>query len=278
LRPRRNIVVVLAFTVLATATWGTARALDTPRPQAATACRSNPLAGVHDPTRLQILDACATFVGTVISTPKQYADGDFAFNVAPDAAFASMLNEKNRSKGGIHVEIIPMDQGVTVRPPSRNAHIRVTGAHVYDRWTGWNEIHPTWSIEVLSGGGGPPPLPPPSMVFQLTARLTGKALGKTGARDGHGRVVLTLSPGKVCWQFARLVRVGTPTRAAIRFREQGKPGRTVLPLGRRYQRRGCGTIDLRLFESLAEEARDYYVLVASKRHPYGALRGRLNLG
>lgn len=268
---------MLAFTVLATATWGTARAFDAPRPHAATACRSNPLTAVHDPTRLQILDACATFVGTVMNTPKQYGDGDFAFSVAPDAAYASMLNAKNRSKGGIHVEIIPMDQGITVRPPS-HAHIRVTGAHVYDRWNGWNEIHPAWKVEVLSGGGGPPPPPPPPTAFQLKARLTGKALGKTGARGGHGRVVLTLSPGRVCWQFTRLARVGRPTRAAIRFKEQGKPGRSVLPLGRRYQRRGCGTVDARLFESLAEEARNYYVLVASKGHPYGALRGRLNLG
>ena len=64
-------------------------------------CRSDPLAGVHDPTRLKVLEACATFVGTVIKAPKlNPSDRDVTFNVAPDSAYASMLNGKNRSEGG----------------------------------------------------------------------------------------------------------------------------------------------------------------------------------
>ena len=64
-------------------------------------CRSDPHAGVHDPTRLKVLEACATFVGTVIRAPKlNPSDGDVTFNVAPDSAYASMLNGKNRSEGG----------------------------------------------------------------------------------------------------------------------------------------------------------------------------------
>jgi hypothetical protein len=273
LRTRRNIVVLLVFALAAGASWSTARALETPQ---GSVCRS-PLTGVHDPTRLQILNPCATFVGTVVKTPKQFGDGDFAFNVAPDAAYASMLNAKNRSQGGLHVEIIPLDQGHGLRPPALHAHIRITGAHVYDRWTGWNEIHPAWKIESGSGGSPPPPPPPPSplAVFHLKAQLSGKALGRVGARHGRGHVALTLKAATVCWRFTRLAKVGRPTRAAIRFKQSGKPGRSVLTLGRRYERRGCVSTSEALFESLVEEPGHYHVLVASRRHRYGALRGRL---
>jgi len=246
------------------------------RPQAAaTICPTNPLLGVHDPTRLQVLNACATFVGTVITAPKQYADGDFAFWVAPDAAYASMLNAKNRSEGGIHAEIIPVDQG-KVRPPSLHAHIRVIGAHVYDRWNGWNEMHPVWKIEILSGGGPPPPPPPPApKVFHLKARLTSKAAGRTGAHRGSGRVALTLISGKVCWRFTRLAGVGRPTRALIRAGAAGRRGPVVLALGSRYRRRGCATAGPGIFEALAEKPRSYYVVVTSARHRRGAIRGQL---
>jgi hypothetical protein len=248
------------------------------RPQAAsTTCPSNPLVGVHDPTRLQVLKVCATFVGTVTKTPRQFPDGDFAFWVAPDAGYASMLNAKNRSKGAIHVEIIPFDQGVKVRPPPLHAHIRVTGAHVYDRWTGWNEMHPVWKIEILSGGGPPPPPPPPPAptVTHLTARLTGKAAGKTGAHRGSGRVALTLTNGKVCWRFVRLARIGRPTDALIRAGAAGRRGPVVLALGRRYRRLGCASAGPGIFKELAAKPRSYYVVVTSGRHRRGAIRGQL---
>ena len=85
-----------------------------------------------------------------------------------------MLNGKNRAKGGLHIEIVPMDQpdcepgqpikgysvnnlgvcsGANVHPPPRGAHVRVIGPHVYDSWVGWNEIHPAWKIEILAAKG-----------------------------------------------------------------------------------------------------------------------------
>jgi hypothetical protein len=250
------------------------------RPQAASAsCPSNPLAGVHDPTRLQVLKACATFVGTVTKTPKQFADGDFAFWVAPDGAYTSMLNAKNRARGEMHVEIIPFDLGVRVRPPPLHAHIRITGAHVYDRWNGWNEMHPVWDIEILSGGGPPPPPPPPPppapTVIHLNARLTGKAAGKTGAQRGSGRVALALADGKVCWRFTRLARIGRPTRALVRAGAMGRRGPVVLGLGSRYRTIGCASAGPGIFKALAAKPRSYYVVVASARHRGGAIRGQL---
>jgi hypothetical protein len=284
-RPHRNIAVLVLFAVAAGASWGTARALETPRPQtAAASCRSNPLVGVHDPQRLQILHACATFVGTVRRKHGVPPDGDLTFDVAPDPAYAGMLNAKNRSKGGIHMEIIPVDQaactsdcsGARVAIPAVGARIRITGAHVYDRWVGWNEIHPTWKLEILSGRAAPPPPPPrPPVRAELKAALSSKGLARRGARHGRGSITLLADARGVCWRFTKLVRVGTPTRAAIRLREPGKRGRTVLELGKRYRQQGCAVADAAFFAALMKETSDYYVLVASKRHRHGAVRGRL---
>jgi len=145
------------------------------RSAAAKYCRSDPHQGVHDANRLKVIDPCATFVGTVIEAAElDRNDGDVAFWVAPDHGYESMLNGKNRAKGGLHIEIVPMDQsdcepgqpikgysvnnlgvcsGANVRPPSRGAHVRVIGPHVYDSWVGWNEIHPAWKVEILAAKG-----------------------------------------------------------------------------------------------------------------------------
>ncbi|MDX6505811.1 MAG: hypothetical protein QOG06_455 [Gaiellaceae bacterium] len=228
------------------------------------------------------MNACATFVGKVVRAHDVAPDGDLTFTVARDPAYASMLNAKNRSKGGIHMEIVPIDQlgcrsvcsGLRVATPPVGARVRLTGAYVYDRWVGWNEIHPTWKVEILSGG--PPPPPPQRLqVFHLKAHLSGKSLRRHGARYGRGQVALRLKAGTVCWRFTHLTRVGSPTRAAIRLKRRGQPGRSVLALEKRYRRQGCVTASGTLFESLVEKPARYYVLVASKHHRYGALLGRL---
>src|SRR4051812_17309770 len=77
---------------------------------AATSCRESPLAGVHTPDRLRLLDRCRAIVGTVNEPEKNRGDGDSTFNLAPDPAYVSMLTEKNLQEGGIHVEIVPADQ------------------------------------------------------------------------------------------------------------------------------------------------------------------------
>ena len=145
------------------------------RSAAAKYCRSDPHQGVHDAYRLKVIDPCATFVGTVIEAAElDRNDGDVTFWVAPDHGYESMLNGKNRAKGGLHIEIVPMDQpdcepgqpikgysvnnlgvcsGANVHPPPRGAHVRVIGPHVYDSWVGWNEIHPAWKIEILAAKG-----------------------------------------------------------------------------------------------------------------------------
>jgi hypothetical protein len=137
---------------------------------AAKSCRSDPHAGVHQPSRLKIFKPCATFVGMVVSAPELADDGDITFNAKPDRGYEAMLNAKNRSDGGLHIEIVPMDQpgcnagqpilrkgysnmgvcsGADVMSPPLSAHIRVIGPYVHDNWSGPNEIHPAWNIEML---------------------------------------------------------------------------------------------------------------------------------
>lgn len=284
---RRTYTVAALFALAALASWGGARAFTAPAQlrAAAKTCRSNPLLGVHDPQRLQILQSCATFEGVVRSEGRLPPDKDLTFTVAPDPAYAAMLNDKNRSKGGIHMEIIPVDQvgctsgctGAKVASPPVGAHVRLTGAWVFDRWVGWNEIHPTWKVEILSGGRPPPPPPPPppSPAVVLTSWLTGKQVGRHGARGGHARIVLKVDANGVCWSFSALAHIGTPTRASIRWRERGKHGRTVLALGKRFKRAGCAVASSAFFASIVEETPEYYVLIASKRHRQGAVLGRL---
>jgi hypothetical protein len=288
LRRRPHIIAAL-FALIALGSWGGARAFSAPAQlrAAATSCRSNPLLGVHDPQRLQILQACTTFEGVVRRAHDIPPDGDLTFDVAPDPAYASMLNDKNRTKGAIHMEIIPVDQagcgsgctGAKVASPRVGAHVRLTGAWVFDRWVGWNEIHPTWKVEILSSGGPPPPPPPPppsgSHAVHLKAWMTGRQLGRHGARGGHGRIVLKVDSNGVCWAFSGLAQIGTPTRASIRWRERGKLGRTVLPLGRRFERAGCAVASSAFFNAVVEETPEYYVLVATRRHRHGAIRGQL---
>jgi hypothetical protein len=254
-------------------------------------CRSDPHAGVHDPTRLKVLDACATFVGTVTRAPKlNPSDRDVTFNAAPDSAYASMLNEKNRKEGGIHIEIVPIDQpGCTLGQPLRGsegdlglcsganvifpplgAHVRVIGPHVYDTWVGWNEIHPAWKVEILTPAG-----PPPPETHLFKARLTGKTVGEKGAPRVSGRVALTVTAEKMCWRFTRMVGIGRPRRATIRAGGSLWIGPALLALGPDYKARGCATPAADRLTSLVQKPRAYYVTVATARHRLGAIRGRL---
>jgi CHRD domain len=255
-------------------------------------CRSDPQQGVHESYRLKILDPCTTFVGKVAEAPHlNPSDGDVTFSAAPDPGYASMLNDKNRSKDGFHIEIVPRDQpgckrgeaiifgsvenlglcsGAHVLYPPLGAHFRVIGPYVYDRWVGWNEIHPAWKVEIL-----PPTGPPPPEAHQFEARLTGKAAVKKGAAHGFGRVTVTVTGGKVCWRFSRLAGIGRPKRATIRAGGPLWIGPILMTLGPRYRARGCATPDAGRLNSLMQRPRAYYVTVVTARYRLGAIRGQL---
>jgi hypothetical protein len=126
---------------------------------------------VQSPDRLQVLSPCAAFRGTVSQAPvKNPHDGDVYFDVKPDPGYANMLNagNRNRSEGGLHIEIVPRDQpgctpgqqvhvgdvrglgacsGRDLAGPALGAHVRIIGPWVLDRNNNWYEIHPAWSIK-----------------------------------------------------------------------------------------------------------------------------------
>jgi hypothetical protein len=172
---RLSAFVLLTTTLVAAAGCGSRKGA-APTSAATKACRSDPHAGVHQPLRLKIFKRCATFAGTVVKAPKlEDGDGDVVFTVRPDPDYAWMLNAQNRSDGGLHIEIVPMDQpgckpgqaivregftnmgvcsGADVMSPPLYAHVRVTGPYVHDNWSGPNEIHPAWNVEMVPRSGG----------------------------------------------------------------------------------------------------------------------------
>ena len=118
------------------------------RVQAASGCRSNPLANVWSPSRLKVISPCTTVTGTVRSTAKQ-GDGDYHVEITLD------------SGGRIRGEIVPADQpgctpgqpvrygtcsGANIATPKAGSHITLTGPKVKDTRTGGTEIHPMWQV------------------------------------------------------------------------------------------------------------------------------------
>ncbi len=138
-------------------------------------CRSGPpLANVHDPGRLRIIERCAVADGTVTSV-RHEPDGDVFILLRLDPGQARLVNQTNQRKlaGNLVAEIVPADQpGCTVgrppRPPIGTAsfgictgaklaapevgeRIAVVGPHVLDREHGWLEIHPVWARRPMPG-------------------------------------------------------------------------------------------------------------------------------
>lgn len=308
-------LVVIALVASGIAGLGAALRAVEARPDALlSGCRTDPSAGVHDPQRLALIANCIEVVGTVIKVPHTPADGDHTFNVKVDPAYESLLNAQNRIDGGIHVEIVPMDQpgctagkpitkpagynnlgvcsGSNIATPSLGARVRVVGPYVHDDWAGPNEIHPAWRVDVLSSTTPPVTTAPTTTIVSpptttqarkpvtLRALLTGTGVvGHRGARLGHAAVVLTLSPPKLCWRFTHVAGVGGPTRVQVGAGTAGHRGRVLVRLGSSYARHGCIRVSTdTVLEPLAEHPEGHYVTLLSRTHPKGAVRGQLALG
>ena len=133
-------------------------------------CRSgDPLANVHDPQRLTVLQTCVAVTGTVTSVTSE-PDGDVFIDLKPELTERRLLNQINVSQqnGNMVLEIVPADQpGCTVAQPTRpgvgssnfgictganipaprvGADITAVGPYARDENHGWIEIHPVWAI------------------------------------------------------------------------------------------------------------------------------------
>jgi hypothetical protein len=134
--------------------------------------RMSPLDNVDRPSRLTVVDPCATFKGTVVGPPiPQNApglDGDTHFQISPDPGFETFLAPPN---AGIMVaEIVPADKpsctstpvipsgnpdpvssfgrctGAAIADPTPGTHVTVIGPLVVDSEGNKREIHPVWMI------------------------------------------------------------------------------------------------------------------------------------
>jgi hypothetical protein len=284
-----GILVLTLAVPLALAHGGTSSELQAPPPGL---CRANPLEGVHDPQRLKIISQCAQIVGVITKHAPELnpSDGDIHFHVRPDPGYESMLNDKNRSEGNLHVEVVPRDQpgctpgqpvkgsednlglcsGANVRIPPLGTHVRIVGALVLDSENDWNELHPAWRIDVLTG------TPTGKAPVGLVAHLTGRAeVPAKGPLSATGDVKVTIEHEKLCWTFTALRRLGRPTRARIHRGVVRRAGPVVLALGSRYRARGCVSAAERVLEPIAEAPTGFYVNVSTSNYPSGAIRGQL---
>lgn len=142
----RKPVIILFITVLWSAGIGSSAFAQSHGGNA----RSNPLAGVYHPWRLEVLNPDITVSGTV-ERVKTEPDHDWHISVRLNKPYEHLINSENvRYEGGnLVVEVIPMDQPHIPRPYV-GEHVTVTGAYVDDKDHGWREIHPAW---ILNGHG-----------------------------------------------------------------------------------------------------------------------------
>jgi chitodextrinase len=114
-------------------------------------CPSKPLQGVQVPGKLKVLDRanpCRTATGVVTSTARM-SDGDCHIRIKLDAAYSSLLRSGNN--GALVAEVIPNHR---IPIPKAGSRVSVTGTWVEDVPNAWNELHPVWSFQVLSGSTG----------------------------------------------------------------------------------------------------------------------------
>jgi len=114
--------------------------------------------GVWGPQRLRVIHTCVTVTGVIMGIfPSEgpASDGDFSLDLKVDPEYEYLLSLGSYwfRSGYLHVEVIPKDQPTVLAGLNLKAgmKVKVTGVWVLDTDHGWwSEIHPAWSIEILS--------------------------------------------------------------------------------------------------------------------------------
>ena len=112
-------------------------------------CRSNPMAHVHDPTRLELKEPCSTFVGQVKKVRFVAAFDDLKITLVPTAGMRRFLPDANR--GVLVADVIATDQA-TVSAPPVGSQVTVSGAWVQDKATKTAMLLPAYRIVVDNAG------------------------------------------------------------------------------------------------------------------------------
>src|SRR5437879_1882120 len=111
-------------------------------------CRKgNPLEGVYNPQRLQVISICQMGSGIVRSVNLQ-GDGNWRIDVGLSPQYGRLLDVGNVQfqNGWLVLELIPRDQA-TISVPLVGKQITFVGPLVYDSQSHWNAIYPVWSIQ-----------------------------------------------------------------------------------------------------------------------------------
>jgi hypothetical protein len=112
----------------------------------------------------------------------------------------------------------------------------------------------------------------------LRTSLSGRAAGLKGPAGAGGRVSVLFTGTRVCWTFRALHGIDRPRSASIRQGAAGRSGPIMVKLGRPYRASGCTKATPGLDQSMAANPAGFYVVVATRRFPLGALRGQLRAG
>lgn len=108
-------------------------------------CQTNPLRGVYNPHRLEVVAKCVKVDVRVTHVVKE-RDGDLHIQAAARAAWVNAANRKSQ-KGRLVVEFMRGDPWPRPRVGDR---LRLTCTKVRDRQHGgWVECHPVWAVEAL---------------------------------------------------------------------------------------------------------------------------------
>jgi hypothetical protein len=161
------IVILVAVLLLARPAVRPRAALAAPAFQAGTVpCRQDPMAHVHDPTRLVLVGRCSTVSGTVRHVHYEPRYGDQLLLVAVDLSYQRFLPSGN--EGLLMVDVIPTDE-TSVRIPRVGQHASFHGAFVFNKNRRAVELYPAWRIDAVASGGSGKPRTEPRGSFSVTA-------------------------------------------------------------------------------------------------------------
>jgi len=111
-------------------------------------CRKDVMEHVRQPSRLEVLNECTSFSGTVREVDDSELDGDYVLHVEPDPEYVNLLAAPN--SGLLAVAVVSVDRP-GVDAPVAGQHASFYGALVTDKTSDRRvELHPTWLIAVLS--------------------------------------------------------------------------------------------------------------------------------
>jgi hypothetical protein len=129
-----------------------------------------------------------------------------------------------------------------------------------------NRDHSAAHTFVAIGVGARQAAAPPGGRVALATRLHG---------HGSGVATVTFTGARACWTIRNLHGVARPRSATIRRGAAGRTGPVIVRLGRRYRTSGCTTVSAALGQAIGAAPRGFYVAVATRAHPAGAVRGQL---